>query len=175
MAQYRMSLRNVLLDFARPDDTPALAAMARDLVESGLGWSYRPERFVQLITNDDVVALVARDNDRPVAFAVMEFGEERGHLIVLAVQPRYQRGGIACHLVQWLVQSARVAGLTSVHVELRAGNLPAYRLYRSLGFAETLRVPGYYRGRETAIRMILMLRGTRLLALPWSPPPRDTH
>jgi ribosomal-protein-alanine N-acetyltransferase len=170
-----MALRNVVLDFARPGDAPALAVMARDLVESGLGWSYRPERFVRLIGNDDVVALVARVQDRPIGFAVMEFGDERGHLIVLAVQPRYQRSGIARSLVEWLLQSARVAGLTSIHVELRAGNVAAWRLYRSLGFAETLRVPGYYRGRETAIRMILMLRASRLLALPWSPPPRGTH
>ena len=170
-----MALRNFVLDFARPADAPVLAVMARDLVESGLGWSYRPERFVRFIGNDDVVALVARVNDRPVGFAVMEFGDERGHLIVLAVQPRHQRGGIARSLVEWLLQSARTAGLTSIHVELRASNLAAYRLYRSLGFAETLRVPGYYRGRETAIRMILMLRAVRLLALPWSPPPRDTH
>jgi ribosomal-protein-alanine N-acetyltransferase len=170
-----MALRDVVLDFARPGDAPALAVMARDLIESGLGWSYRPERFVQLIANDEVVALVARVNDRPVGFAVMEFGDERGHLVVLAVQPRHQRSGIARSLVEWLLRSARTAGLTSIHVELRAANMPAYRLYRSLGFVETLRVPGYYRGRETAIRMILMLRGTRPLALPWSPPPRDTH
>jgi ribosomal protein S18 acetylase RimI-like enzyme len=170
-----MAARNLVLDFARPSDAPALAVMSRDLIESGLGWSYRPERFVQLIANDDVVALVARIQDRPVGFAVMEFGEERAHLVVLAVQTRHQRCGIGRTLVEWLLESARVAGLTSVHVELRADNSPAYALYRALGFVETLRVPGYYRGRETAIRMILMLRGGRLLALPWSPPPRGTH
>ena len=177
MAQCVMAARNIILDFARPSDAAALAVMSRDLIESGLGWSYRPDRFAQLIANENVVALVARAGDQAVGFAVMEFGDERGHLIVLAVLPRHQRTGIARSMIEWLLESARTAGLTSMHVELRADNVAAHGLYRSLGFAETLRVPGYYRGRETAIRMILMLRPGRLLPVPWSPPPArgDTH
>lgn len=170
-----MAARNILLDFARPSDAQTLAVMSRDLIESGLGWVYRTERFARLIGSDDAVALVARASDRPVGFAVMEFGDERAHLIVLAVTPRYQRNGIARRLVLWLLKSAVAAGITSVHVELRADNEPAYAFYRALGFAETLRLPGYYRGRETAIRMIRMLRIARTPALQWQPPPREKH
>ncbi|HTI46860.1 MAG TPA: GNAT family N-acetyltransferase [Casimicrobiaceae bacterium] len=170
-----MAARNIVIDFARPSDAQALSVMSRDLIEAGLGWVYRTERFSRLITNDDTVALVARANDRPVAFAVMEFGDERAHLVVLAVSPRYQRMGIARRLVLWQLKSALVAGVTSVHVELRADNEAAFAFYRALGFTETLRVPGYYRGRETAIRMIRMLRIPRVPALEWRPPPRDPH
>jgi len=167
-----MAARHIVLDFARPSDAQALAIMARDLVEAGLGWVYRTERFSRLITHDETVALVARANDRPVGFAVMEFGEERAHLVVLAVDPAHQRSGIARRMIQWLLKSAVTAGVTSVHVELRADNEPAFALYRSMGFSETLRVPGYYRGRETAIRMIRMLRVARLALPYWQPPSR---
>jgi len=51
-----------------------------------------------------------------------------------------------------------VAGIASLHVELRAGNAPARALYRAAGFGETLRIEGYYRGRETAVRMLRQLR-----------------
>jgi len=47
--------------------------------------------------------------------------------------------------------------MISVHVELRASNEAALSFYRATGFAETFRVPGYYRGRETAVRMIRLL------------------
>jgi len=167
-----MAARHIVLDFARPSDAQALALMARDLVEAGLGWVYRTERFSRLITHDETVALVARANDRPVGFAVMEFCEERAHLVVLAVDPAHQRSGIARRMIQWLLKSAVTAGVTSVHVELRADNEPAFALYRSMGFSETLRVPGYYRGRETAIRMIRMLRVARLALPYWQPPSR---
>lgn len=168
-----MAARNITLDFARPGDAQALAVMSRDLIESGLGWVYRTERFARLIHSDDTVALVARANERPVGFAVMEFGDERAHLVVLAVAPRYQRTGIGRRLILWLLKSAVTAGITSVHVELRADNEPAFAFYRAMGFTETLRVPGYYRGRETAIRMIRMLRMARAPLLQWQPPPRE--
>jgi ribosomal protein S18 acetylase RimI-like enzyme len=170
-----MAARDISLDFARPSDAQALAVMSRDLIEAGLGWVYRPERFSRLIANDDTVALVARAGERPVGFAVMEFGDERAHLVVLAVAPKHQRAGIARRMLAWLLKSALTAGITSVHVELRADNQPAFELYRSMGFCETLRVPGYYRGRETAIRMIRMLRGSRLALPHWQPPPKERH
>ncbi len=88
----------------------------------------------------------------------MRFGDERAHLVLLAVQPAHQRRGIGRRLLEWQLESALVAGLTSVHVELRASNAAAYAFYRSAGFAETFRVPGYYGGRETALRMIRLLR-----------------
>jgi ribosomal protein S18 acetylase RimI-like enzyme len=87
----------------------------------------------------------------------MRFGDTRAHLVLLAVQSEHQRRGIGRRLVLWLLESARVAGITSIHVELRMSNMPAFAFYRALGFAETIRVHGYYRGRETARRMIRML------------------
>jgi|SRR5882672_4662490 len=153
-----MAALDIELGFAAPTDAQRLAALARDLIEAGLGWGYRPQRILELIRDPETVTLVARDRKRAVGFAVMRFGDERAHLILLAVLPAHQRRGIGRRMIEWLVESALVAGMTSVHVELRASNAPAYALYRSLGFSETFRVPGYYRGRETALRMLRMLR-----------------
>jgi ribosomal protein S18 acetylase RimI-like enzyme len=61
-------------------------------------------------------------------------------------------------MLEWLIASARVAGIASMHVELRENNVPALAFYRSMRFCETFRVSGYYRGRETAVRMLRMLR-----------------
>jgi len=153
-----MAALNFELGLASASDAPAIARLARDLIEAGLGWGYRPQRIVELICDAETIALVARNRGLPTGFAVMRFGEERAHLILLAVEPAHQRRGIARRMIEWLLESALVAGMTSVHVELRAMNVPAFALYRSLGFSETFRVPGYYRGRETAVRMIRMLR-----------------
>ena len=153
-----MAALNLELGLANSGDAQVLAAFARDLIEAGLGWAYRPPRIAAIIDDADTVTLVARACARPVGFAAMRFGEDRSHLILLAVQPAHQRRGIARRMLEWLLESARVAGVASVHVELRADNAAAFALYRALGFAETFRVPGYYRGRETAVRMLRMLR-----------------
>jgi [ribosomal protein S18]-alanine N-acetyltransferase len=153
-----MAAVDIELGLANDSDAPHLAVLARDLIETGLGWGYRPHRIAALIHERETVTLVARGRARPLGFAITRFGDERAHLILLAVQPAHQRRGVGRRLVEWLVHSALVAGMSSIHVELRASNAPALAFYRSLGFSETFRVPGYYRGRETALRMIRMLR-----------------
>ena len=61
--------------------------------------------------------------------------------------------------------------MASIHVELRADNAAAYAMYEAAGFAETFRVPRYYRGRETAVRMLRVLRAPGVTAPGWQPPP----
>jgi ribosomal-protein-alanine N-acetyltransferase len=173
MAEWAMTSRDIPLGLAGAADAQAIAAMSRDLIEAGLGWEYRPERVAKMIRNPDTVGLVARDMPRLAGFALMSFGDERAHLVLLAVRPHHQRRGIARRMVDWLVESALTAGMASIHVELRADNAAAFGLYRSAGFAETLRVPGYYRGRAAAVRMLRLLRSPTAALPTWQPPTLD--
>ncbi len=90
-------------------------------------------------------------------FAVMHFGDTQAHLSLLCVQPQQRRQGIGRRLTDWLAASARVAGITSIRLELRADNASALGFYRRLGFVETALVPGYYDARIAARRMTLNL------------------
>jgi len=175
MAEWRMVSHGIELGFARPCDAQALALMSRDLIETGLGWGYRHETMLRFIHDPEVVVLAARANRQPVGFAVMKFGDERAHLVLLAVLPKHQRHGIARGMIAWLVETAQTAGIMSVHVELRASNEAAYLYYRSVGFSEVLRVPGYYQGRETALRMIRVLRKPGAVSETWRPPTLDKY
>jgi ribosomal-protein-alanine N-acetyltransferase len=168
-----MGMHDLPIGLATAGDAQAIAIMSRDLVEAGLGWEYRRERIASMIRNRDTVALAARDGPGVAGFAIMTFGEERGHLVLMAVRPTHQRRGVARRLVGWLADSARVAGIVSLHVELRVSNVAALGFYRREGFAEALRVPGYYRGREAAVRMIRVLRDPALRVPAWQPPTLD--
>jgi len=154
----RVALEDITLQFAEASDAATLAGMSRDLIEDGLGWRYRTQSVRQLIADRETVTLVARRTDGVAGFGIMKFGDERAHLVLLAVCPAFRRRGVARRIIQWLVESATIAGVASLHVELRARNAEAHAFYRAIGFEETLRLPGYYSGRETAIRMIRMLR-----------------
>jgi ribosomal-protein-alanine N-acetyltransferase len=168
-----MAAEQITLGLAAPSDARTLALMARDFVETGLGWSYQPRRVSELIGDPEVTALVARDGPRTAGFAIMSFGDERAHLVLLAVHPARRRRGIARQMLRWLVGSAATAGMASIHVELRADNAAAYAMYEAEGFAETFRVPRYYRGRETAVRMLRVLRAPGVTAPAWQPPAAD--
>ena len=141
----------------------------RDMSESGLGWKYDPPRVLRAIRDRDTLAVVACEGGKSAAargavtgFAILELGEERAHLVLLAVRPTHRRLGIGQRLFEWLLESARVAGIASVHLELRASNDAARRFYRAMGFYETVLVPGYYRSgegrKEGALRMLRVLR-----------------
>jgi ribosomal-protein-alanine N-acetyltransferase len=164
--------QNITVHLATRSDAQAIATMSRDLIECGLGWEYRPERIRELIAARDTVTLVARDGDRVMGFGIMTYGDEYAHLVLMAVRPAGQRRGIARRMAQWLIETAMAAGIASIHLELRAQNKDGFAFYRALGFSETLRLPGYYRGRETAIRMIRVLRPPHAAAPVWRAPKR---
>jgi ribosomal-protein-alanine N-acetyltransferase len=191
-----MTQRAITIRLAEPRDAQAVALMSRDFIESGLGWKYDAPRVLKAIRDRDTLTIVACEGGKPAAqprgavasaaardahagFAIMELGEERAHLVLLAVRPSHRRQGIGQRLLEWLLESARVAGMASVHLELRAGNDAARRFYRAMGFYETVLVPGYYRGveggrKEGALRMLRVLRVPGPVPYTWRPPRSDT-
>jgi len=148
----------ITLRLAEPRDAEAIAVLSRDIVESGLGWHYRPASVRCLMADPETVVLVTCVREQLVGFAAMEFGDERAHLVLLAVRADHQRRGIGRSMINWLLESALTAGIASVHLELRHANETARAFYHALGFAETILVPGYYQGREAALRMLRVLR-----------------
>ena len=145
--------QHLTLKLAAPADAEPIAVMSRELIEAGLPWSWTPERVARNLRQPETLVLTARDGGRLAGFSIMQFGEERAHLSLLAVRLDYQRQGIGRRLLEWLTASALTAGIASLHLELRETNLGARRFYLKQGFAETVRIPGYYRGIETAVRM----------------------
>ena len=174
----RMTSRAITVRLAGPRDAQAIAAMSRDFIEAGLGWKYDAARVLRAIRDRDTIAVVACEGGKNsggvlTGFAIMEFGEERAHLVLLAVRPTHRRLGIGQRLFEWLLESSRAAGMASIHLELRSANDAARRFYRAMGFFETVLVPGYYRGegrKEGALRMLRILRAPGPVPYTWRPP-----
>ena len=154
---------------ARIEDANAIARMSRDSIETGLGWSWRPQRVLVSIRDPNTLSIVGGDA-RVQGFCITQFGDEIAHLSLLAVDAKYRRRGLGRKLVGWMLMSARTAGIATVHVEMRTTNLTARAFYRTLGFEDAGVVAGYYRGVESALRMVLGLRARDLPEINWEPP-----
>ncbi len=140
-------------------DAYRIALMSRELIEVGLsGWSWDPQRVGRSIRSRDTLVVVAEVENHLIGFGILEFGDTRAHLSLLAVDPAYQRCGVARQVLNWLEEAALVAGIETINLELRATNDAAQSFYRALGFKETGYIPGYYRGVETALRMARDIR-----------------
>ena len=148
-----------LYRLACPADAYEIAVMSRYLIEVGLrGWSWPPERVVKAIRARDTNVLAAEVRGHLVGFAIMDFGDTAAHLSLFAVKPSHQRCGIGRQLMAWLEEAALTAGITTINLELRVNNFAARTFDGMGGYKETSYIPGYYRGVETAVKMVRDIR-----------------
>jgi len=138
---------------ARPADAQKISELSRDAIEHGLPWSWTPRRVMRNIHDVSTNVAVARRGERVLGFAVMRYGDEEAHLLLLAVQAVLRRRGLGSALLVWLEATARVAGVGLIRLEARAANTAARSFYRHHGFTETGLHHGYYQGVEDAVRM----------------------
>jgi ribosomal protein S18 acetylase RimI-like enzyme len=149
------------LTLARLTDAEPIALMSRDLIEVGLDWRWTPARVAHCIRCPDTLVVIARARGRLVGFAIMYFGIKDAHLLLLAVDPAQRRAATGRRLLEWLEKSARVAGIATIQLEVRAKNQGARAFYRTLGYREVQLMPLYYDGREAAVRLVRNLRVIR--------------
>jgi len=143
----------VVHTLARISDAHWIAAMSRDHIEAGLGWSWRQPRVTSAIRDPETVALKALSGSSPVGFAIMRFATDEAHLLLLAVDGKRRRLGVGRGLVKWLEQTALVAGTGIVRLDVRASRGGERQFYQDLGYQPVAMTPGYYSGRETAVHM----------------------
>ena len=100
------------------------------------------------------IALVATEE---VATEVSDLSTIDGFLIArclpdeweienVIVDDQHRQRGFGTALVRELLAQARTGGVSSVILEVRESNLPAQRLYESIGFKAESRRNGYYQG-----------------------------
>ncbi len=92
-----------------------------------------------LLGKSHFIALVALDGHRVIgglaAYVLDKFEQERKEVYIydLAVSSRYRRQGIATGLINNLKRIAKGLGSYVIFVQADAGDIPAIRLYESLG------------------------------------------
>ena len=83
--------------------------------------------------------------EKPEGFALIRSIAGETELLTIAVDPGQRRKGIGAQLLAQALIRARARGSDTCLLEVAEGNAAAIALYRSAGFAETGRRPGYYR------------------------------
>ena len=138
---------------AKISDALSIAEMSRDLIESGLGWSWTPSRLVREINEKYSNVVVAHEGNDIIGFAVMKYLEGEARLNLFGIHPNHRRKGVGTRMIKWLEETALINGNGVVYLETRLRNHGAREFYKSLGYKVIQRLPGYYKGRETAVAM----------------------
>jgi ribosomal-protein-alanine N-acetyltransferase len=148
-----MTRHEFSIGLARASDAVEIAEMSRDLIETGLGWSWTPSRVTASVHNPNALVVIARASGRIAGFGIMRYNDDEAHLDLLGVAPERRREGLGRGLVEWLEKPALVAGISAAFLEVRESNHGAQAFYERLGYRTLAQVAGYYQERESAIRM----------------------
>ena len=110
----------------------------------GEGWT-RSQCSGILPMNGVRLRLAGLAGARASGFALMRVVADEAELLLIAVHPEMQRGGIGQALLDDFVGHARRQGASHLHLEMHDGN-PAMGLYSANGFAIAGRRREYYHG-----------------------------
>ncbi len=78
---------------------------------------------------------------------------KKGHVVSVAVLPKYQRKGLGMALMNETMKNMRLYRAKECFLEVRASNTPAVDMYKKLGFQVARTAKGYYADGEDAYVM----------------------
>jgi ribosomal protein S18 acetylase RimI-like enzyme len=110
------------------------------------GEAYSRDTFEYLLTAPDSVSYrVVNQNSAMAGFVIgLLEPDHTGHITTIGIAPEHRRRRLASCLMERVEDGFRRRQARIVRLEVRAGNLPAQRLYASLGYSVTQRLPKYY-------------------------------
>lgn len=100
--------------------------------------------FEDELARSNRVYVVARVGATVVGYAGLLMIADDGHVATVAVDPAWQRHGIATRLLDALVRGAIGLGAGQLTLEVRMSNTGAQELYRRFGFAPAGARKAYY-------------------------------
>lgn len=153
---------SVVVDRMSAADLPAVLAIERSSFSNP--WTMAQFMAELAASHRASVPLVARNAEgRPVGFLCGRIAAGEAEILDLAVEAGRRRWGIGARLLSVFLDEARSAGVSRVHLEVRASNTRAQLFYKRFGFQGVGRRPAYYR-RPTEDAILLTLDMTKTVA-----------
>jgi len=112
-----------------------------------------PETYVVAEENDEIAGYAMCRIERDLSGFRLIGLAKKGHLISLAVLPKYQHQGIGQALLQEVMKATLGYGAKEFYLEVRVTNTSAVSLYKKLGFQVARTLKNYYSDGEDAYLM----------------------
>ena len=123
------------------------------------GEAYSRETFDYLLTAPESVSYRAVTSGGVMAGFVIGLVEpdHTGHVTTVGVAPEHRRRNLAKRLMNQVEEGFRKRNVRLVRLEVRTMNTPAQKLYESLGYTVTQRLPKYYSNGGDGLLMLKSL------------------
>jgi len=134
------------IESAGMDDLPDVMQVMASAFDPEYGEAWTEPQCAGILGMPGTWMVIARKGRTPVGFALARAIADDGELLLLAVDSNHQRTGIGQALLSRIIEDAADAGVSVLHLEVRACN-SAVQLYKQSGFEQVGIRKGYYRGR----------------------------
>jgi ribosomal-protein-alanine N-acetyltransferase len=141
-------------------------AIVSQLDELSFNQPWPPAAFEVELANRNARCWVAESDDltgtdgqaRIIAALIIWRVLDEAHIATIAVHPDFRQQGTGKLLLRTGMQAAYAEGARIYHLEVRAGNLAAQKMYANFGYEIVGRRPRYYKDNgEDALLMTLDL------------------
>ena len=125
-----------------------------EIEESLFAVPWTREGYFTFLTRENSMFLVVEEKGEILGYCGLLMVLDEGEVTNVSVRRDRQREGIGNFLMESLIRLSREQGIRMIHLEVRAGNETAIRLYERLGFVrDGLRKAYYTDPVEDAILM----------------------
>lgn len=142
-------------------DSPDPKLLA-DIHADGFAHSWSGADIAKLVSDPTVfIAIARRDrafgSKNPIGFVMARKAADEAEILSIAVLKRYRNAGIGRKLMETVLRHLFAERISSLFLEVDAGNTSAVALYERLGFKTVGERLGYYReGREKPASALVM-------------------
>lgn len=110
--------------------------------------AFTKQHIAQLLTNQNCISLIAKENDKIIGFIIGMLNFEgnilSGHILTIDVSLSHRRKGVGIKLLQELEKIFRNKQVKVSHLEVREDNVAALNLYQKLGYRKVGKLRHYY-------------------------------
>lgn len=129
----------------KADDLDDVMRIMRSAFHPDFGEAWTKSQCAGILPMKGVSLTIAESAEGPVGFSLVRTVSDEAELLLVAVTQTAQGRGIGRSLLENFIASARIAGASRLHLEVRDGN-PAMQLYCRAGFEPAGRRRNYYHG-----------------------------
>lgn len=130
--------------YIRPLTPQDLDQVAMIETSSHSPWSQSSLCSELLRAGGEQYVVVREDNSAVIGWCAVLVVAGEAELLKIAVSELYRKQGVAFFLLSDLLEKLAQQCVQDVFLEVRETNIPAYRLYRKLGFQQVGTRPKYY-------------------------------
>ena len=92
------------------------------------------DMFISSATNEAITFKAAVENGETAGFCIFWIVGGETEILNIAIAPKFRRKKFAQKLLEYIIESSRKQGSSSIFLEVRESNEPAINLYLSNGF-----------------------------------------